>query len=169
MIRLPDPSSESSKARLDNANPKLFEITGSRQLEETDWQDSIQDPFDSREIFDLIKIINDPEHPLTLEQLDVVKLHDVLVDDKTSRVCVAFTPTIPHCSMATIIGLSIRVKLLRCLPSRFKVDVTIAPGTHASEAAINKQLADKVSYFLNLKSIYSSKITLGAEASALES
>ncbi len=169
MIRLPDPSSESSKARLDNANPKLFEITGSTQLEETDWQDSIQDPFDSREIFDLIKIINDPEHPLTLEQLDVVKLQDVLVDDKTSRVCVAFTPTIPHCSMATIIGLSIRVKLLRCLPSRFKVDVTIAPGTHASEAAINKQLADKVSYFLNLKSIYSSKITLGAEASALES
>ena len=46
--------------------------------------------------------------------------------------------------MATIIGLSIRVKLLRSLPPRFKVDVTIAPGTHASEAAVNKQLADKV-------------------------
>ena len=56
---------------------------------------------------------------------------------------VAFTPTIPHCSMATIIGLSIRVKLLRSLPPRFKVDVTIAPGTHASELAVNKQLADK--------------------------
>ena len=45
--------------------------------------------------------------------------------------------------MATIIGLSIRVKLLRSLPPRFKVDVTIAPGTHASELAVNKQLADK--------------------------
>jgi hypothetical protein len=28
--------------------------------------------------------------------------------------------------------------------SRFKVDVNIAEGTHASEAAVNKQLADKV-------------------------
>ena len=25
----------------------------------------------------------------------------------------------------------------------FQVDVTIAPGTHASEVAVNKQLADK--------------------------
>ena len=51
--------------------------------------------------------------------------------------------TIPHCSMATLIGLAIRVKLLRSLPDRFKVSVSISPGTHASEAAINKQLADK--------------------------
>ena len=27
--------------------------------------------------------------------------------------------------------------------ARFKVDVVIAPGTHESEAAVNKQLADK--------------------------
>ena len=59
------------------------------------------------------------------------------------QVFVNFTPTIPHCSMATLIGLAIRVKLLRSLPSRFKVDVEITPGSHASEAAVNKQLADK--------------------------
>ena len=41
------------------------------------------------------------------------------------------------------LGLAIRVKLLRSLPDRFKVEVSISPGTHASEAAINKQLADK--------------------------
>ena len=52
-------------------------------------------------------------------------------------------PTIPHCSMATLIGLCIRVKLKRSLPSRFKVDVKIEPGTHASEQSINKQLRDK--------------------------
>lgn len=34
---------------------------------------------------------------------------------------IEFTPTIPHCSMATLIGLSIKVKLLRSLPDRFKV------------------------------------------------
>jgi hypothetical protein len=45
--------------------------------------------------------------------------------------------------MATLIGLSIRVKLLRSLPPRFKIDVQIQPGTHASEKAINKQLRDK--------------------------
>ena len=40
-------------------------------------------------------------------------------------------------------GLAIRVKLLRSLPDRWKVSVSISPGTHASEAAVNKQLADK--------------------------
>jgi len=58
-------------------------------------------------------------------------------------VSVEFTPTIPHCSMATLIGLSIRVQLLRSLPERYKVDVSISPGSHTSEQAINKQLADK--------------------------
>lgn len=48
-----------------------------------------------------------------------------------------------HDSMATLIGLSIRVKLLRSLPPRFKVTVEITPGTHTSEIAVNKQLADK--------------------------
>ena len=32
------------------------------------------------------------------------------------------------------------MKLLRSLPPRFKVDVKIAPGTHASEEAVNKQV-----------------------------
>ena len=45
--------------------------------------------------------------------------------------------------MATLIGLSIRVQLLRSLPSRFKVDVNVTPGTHASEKDVNKQLNDK--------------------------
>ena len=45
--------------------------------------------------------------------------------------------------MATLIGLSIRVKLLRALPPRFKVTVSITPGAHASEAEVNKQLDDK--------------------------
>lgn len=53
------------------------------------------------------------------------------------------SPTIPHCSMATLIGLTLRVKLLRSLPARFKVVVKIEPGTHVSEHAVNKQLADK--------------------------
>ncbi len=45
--------------------------------------------------------------------------------------------------MATLIGLCIRVKLLRSLPRRFKVEVKISEGTHQSEKEINKQLNDK--------------------------
>ena len=69
----------------------------------------------------LIRSINDPEHPLTLEQLNVVEQSLVEVDDDKGYVKVQFTPTIPHCSMATLIGLAIRVQLLRSLPDRFKV------------------------------------------------
>lgn len=72
-------------------------------------------------ILDLIRDINDPEHPLTLEQLNVVQQGHIEIDDKRSKVLVYFTPTIPHCSMATLIGLSLKVRLLRSLPDRFKV------------------------------------------------
>lgn len=92
---------------------------------------------------DLIRVINDPEHPLTLEELHVVEESLIDLDNSNNDIKINFTPTIPHCSMATLIGLSIRVKLLRALPPRFKVTVEITPGTHASEQAVNKQLADK--------------------------
>merc|ERR1712176_120995 len=103
-----------------------------------------RDEFTTAEIFDLVRGINDPEHPLTLEQLNVVKLEDITINDKNkNKMLVRYTPTIPHCSMATLIGLSLRVKLLRSLPPRFKVRIEITPGTHKSEKEINKQLNDK--------------------------
>ena len=104
---------------------------------------SRRDPFDSLEVFDLIREIKDPEHPHTLEELKVAQRDLIEVDDARGIIKVRFTPTIPHCSMATLIGLCIRVKLLRSLPPRFKVDVNVTPGKHASESAVNKQLNDK--------------------------
>ncbi|CAE6432812.1 unnamed protein product [Rhizoctonia solani] len=100
-----------------------------------------EEPIDSEEIFDLLRSINDPEHPLTLEQLKVVSAEQITVSP--NHVMIRFTPTIPHCSMATLIGLSMRVRLLRSLPSRYKVDIMIQEGTHQSENAVNKQLNDK--------------------------
>ena len=100
----------SSKERLDNINPPLYDKIKERELTEADWDESVVDPFDTREIFDLVRDINDPEHPLTLEQLNVVTEEQISVDDPGSAVEVQFTPTIPHCSMATLIGLAIRVK-----------------------------------------------------------
>jgi metal-sulfur cluster biosynthetic enzyme len=113
----------------------------SREKHECD--EALADPFDAQEVFEHIKDINDPEHPYSLEQLDVVSAENVDVRDAEDRIKVAFTPTVPHCSMATLIGLSIRVKLLRVLPRRFKVDIVVSPGSHSSEAAVNKQLNDK--------------------------
>ncbi|MBN3299439.1 MIP18 protein, partial [Amia calva] len=144
----------SVETRLENANPLIYQRSGERLLTAEDEDEDFADPIDDREIFDilvvispnflhLIRSINDPEHPLSLEELNVVEQVRVHVNDKESAVSVEFTPTIPHCSMATLIGLSIKVKLLRSLPDRFKIDVHITPGTHASEQAVNKQLADK--------------------------
>ncbi|KAG9104165.1 Cytosolic iron-sulfur assembly component 2B [Ceratobasidium sp. 370] len=100
-----------------------------------------EEPIDAAEIFDLLRSINDPEHPLTLEQLKVVSAEQITVSP--NHILVRFTPTIPHCSMATLIGLSMRVRLLRSLPNRYKVDIMIQEGTHQSENAVNKQLNDK--------------------------
>ncbi|GAA6229038.1 mitotic spindle-associated MMXD complex subunit MIP18 [Lates japonicus] len=133
----------SGGTRLENANPVIFQRSGERLLTASEEDEDVHDPIDDREIFDLIRSINDPEHPLSLEELNVVEQVRVKVNDAESTVGVEFTPTIPHCSMATLIGLSIKVKLLRSLPDRFKIDVHITPGTHASEEAVNKQLADK--------------------------
>jgi metal-sulfur cluster biosynthetic enzyme len=107
-----------------------------------------RDPITPDEIFNHIRHLNDPEHPLTLEQLHVVNKEHIIVEENNSfglsRVSVQFTPTIPHCSMATLIGLSILVKLNRSLsPRRFKVSVSILPGSHSTEEAINRQLGDK--------------------------
>ena len=129
---------------MDNANPLVYEKSVARKFSDRDYEDDEQgDEFDAREIYDMIRGIRDPEHPFTLEQLHVLDEANVQVEDKKGLVKVHFTPTITHCSAATLIGLSIIVKLMRCLPRRFKVDVRITKGSHDTEDAINKQLNDK--------------------------
>lgn len=48
--------------------------------------DNIREPIDETEIFDHIRDIIDPEHPYSLEQLNVVSEGDVFVDDKKGLV-----------------------------------------------------------------------------------
>ncbi|CAF2842032.1 unnamed protein product [Rotaria sp. Silwood2] len=126
-----------------NLNPTIYERTEERTIQESDYDNDVRDEIDRREIFDLIRSINDPEHPLTLEELHVVDLDGITIDNQASTVQVQFRPTIPHCSMATLIGLSIRAKLLYTLPTRYKVGVNIFEGAHIQENQINKQLNDK--------------------------
>jgi metal-sulfur cluster biosynthetic enzyme len=129
-----------------NENPVIYQKQESRCFVNIDFDnidENEREAITNEEIFEYIRNINDPEHPLTLEQLNVVSLDKIEVSDRRNFVRVDFTPTIPHCSMATLIGLCIRVKLLRSLPPRLKITVKISPGTHQSEDSINKQLNDK--------------------------
>ncbi|KAK3228690.1 hypothetical protein Dsin_000571 [Dipteronia sinensis] len=154
-----------------NANPVVYEKKERRVRSASDYVDEYAvEPIDQQEVFDIlsaslilmpvnltivivrytvmifersIRDIKDPEHPYSLEELKVITEDAIEVNDERSYVRVTFTPTVEHCSMATVIGLCLRVKLMRSLPSRYKVDIRVAPGTHATEAAVNKQLNDK--------------------------
>lgn len=113
-----------------------------------DDEEQEEENIDAQEIFDLISSISDPEHPLTLAQLAVVNLVDIEVNQgenkhSISEIKIKITPTITHCSLATLIGLGIRVRLERCLPPRFRIIILIKEGTHQSENQVNKQLNDK--------------------------
>lgn len=132
----------------DLALPELVSDTSDTDMADSDSlaYDEIKEEIDSQEIFDLISSISDPEHPLTLAQLAVVNLPDIWVTEKPnglSEVLIKITPTITHCSLATLIGLGIRVRLERCLPPRFRIRILVKEGTHQSENQVNKQLNDK--------------------------
>ncbi|KAJ9625895.1 hypothetical protein H2203_004662 [Taxawa tesnikishii (nom. ined.)] len=115
----------------------------------TDDDDDEAEEIDEQEVFDLISTISDPEHPLSLGSLAVVSLPDIKIippsspRSKISTVQVLVTPTITHCSLATVIGLGVRVRLEQALPPRFRIDVRIKEGTHSTGEAVNKQLGDK--------------------------
>lgn len=56
---------------------------------------------------DIIRTIRDPEKPNTLEELEVVTESCVKVNEigeEEYLVVIRFTPTVPHCSLATLIG-----------------------------------------------------------------
>ncbi|CAK9818348.1 MIP18 family protein galla-1 [Anthophora plagiata] len=98
-------------------------------------------------VYDLLRTIKDPEKPQTLEQLDVVYEDCVEISSQTPKgvsvIHIEFNPTVPHCSLATLIGLCIRVKLERHLVALFKLDIYIKKGAHSTEEEINKQINDK--------------------------
>uniref|UniRef100_A0A8C8JG44 Cytosolic iron-sulfur assembly component 2A n=1 Tax=Oncorhynchus tshawytscha TaxID=74940 RepID=A0A8C8JG44_ONCTS len=106
-----------------------------------------KDPKYGREsIRNVIRTIRDPEKPNTLEELDVVSEECVEVQELGEDeylIIIKFSPTVPHCSLATLIGLCLQVKLQRCLPFKHKLDIFISEGTHSTEEDINKQINDK--------------------------
>ncbi len=112
-------------------------------LNELRQMDNSFDPVTVDEVFELLRDIRDPEHPdLTLSQLRVVKKPQIIVTP-SRHILVEYTPTIPTCSVAVLIGLTLLRKLQLCVPARYKVRVKIFAGSHVQEVQVNKQLADK--------------------------
>ncbi|KXH44618.1 hypothetical protein CNYM01_09195 [Colletotrichum nymphaeae SA-01] len=119
---------------------------------EADHSQWTEEPIDEQEIYDLISSISDPEHPLSLGQLAVVNLPDIHISppphmamdpNKLVQVLVELTPTVSHCSLATVLGLGVRVRLEKALPPNWRVDVRVKENAHAQDDQVNKQLSDK--------------------------
>ena len=112
-----------------NENPEIFgKVKGARDDTEDEENEDITDPFDTTEIYELIRDISDPEvrlaqrmrlmsvgwllliytllaqHPHSLEELKVMQPDGVTIRKDGTSIDIFFTPTIPHCSMSTLIG-----------------------------------------------------------------
>ena len=105
--------------------------------------DKIEDKIDKYEIFDLIRNINDPEHPYNLEELNIISLDDIIVDNDNKIITVYFSPTIENCGFASLIGLSIKKKLLNFISPKYNIDVLIKEPKSDNDKNLNKQMNDK--------------------------
>ncbi|KAL9107278.1 MAG: hypothetical protein Q9227_007820 [Pyrenula ochraceoflavens] len=146
------PNRPSRSAVLSYPSQSSYSDPFSPSLEPSSDSDSeAPEEIDEQEIYDLISTISDPEHPITLGSLAVVSLPDISITPTLPHrptsplrtVTVLITPTITHCSLATVIGLGVRVRLEQSLPPRFRVDVKIKEGTHSTAEEVSKQLGDK--------------------------
>ena len=92
-----------------------------------------------------MRVIKDPEKPNSLEDLDVITEDSVqvqpLVDEEGYLVRIDFNPTVPHCSLASLIGLCLRNKIQNNVLERVKLDIVIAEGKHSTEEE-SKLLSD---------------------------
>lgn len=133
---------------LDNPNPevRILSRERSKPLSEQTFKERI---------FDIIRDIRDPEHPHSLEELSVIDQDSIAITEPSDdspgygTVSIQFTPTVPHCSLGSIIGLSIQTKLTesKLLKPRgehyYKLRVTCAEGSHVNADDISRQLTDK--------------------------
>lgn len=91
----------------------------------------------------MIRTIRDPEKPNTLEELDVVTEKGVEVQELGEEeylIIIRFSPTVPHCSLATLIG---EARVWGCHGSsrcdRVSVCRSVPPGEAAEVFALQTQ------------------------------
>ena len=120
-----------------NPSPTLYDDTSA----DDSANDTENAPFRD-EIYSLIRYISDPEHPHTLEQLRVVSLGGVVVGGDERSVAITLVPTVKHCSLTLMIGLSVRAAILREYAD-VKINFVIPNDKHNAAAETAKQLNDK--------------------------
>lgn len=106
---------------------------------------------------DVIRTIRDPEKPNTLEELDVVTEKCVEVQELGEEeylIIIRFSPTVPHCSLATLIGdppapaLSCCCHVRRSRSDGVFVCRSLPPGEAAAVFALQAQGEQKPSTHL---------------------
>ena len=97
------------------------------------------------EVFEALKPVMDPDYPVSITdpRMSIVTRDFIEVKDRTIRV--RFKPTAFQCPMGGLIGILIRHRLEEVYPG-FKVQVTVVPGTHAQESAVNSMIGDDTKY-----------------------
>ena len=132
-----------------NLNPIIktklykYKIDWLNEREKLEKDDNIEDKIDKYEVFEIIRNITDPEHPYNLEELNIISLEDIIVDNENRLITVYFTPTIDNCGFASLIGLSIKKKLLNFISPKYNIDVLIKEPKSDNDKNLNKQMNDK--------------------------
>ena len=114
-----------------------------KERQKLEKDDNVEDKIDIYEIFDIIRTITDPEHPYNLEELNIISLDDISVDNDNRLITVYFSPTIENCGFASLIGLSIKKKLLNFISPKYNIDVLIKEPKNENDKNLNKQMNDK--------------------------
>jgi metal-sulfur cluster biosynthetic enzyme len=98
---------------------------------------------DTKSVMTVLRRVMDPEQPVSVVDMGVVKAEDVKVTKDEVRV--EFTPTSPYCPMGAVIGILIRKALEDALPGKHVI-VKVKAGTHLREDACNAMIMDDAQY-----------------------
>ena len=97
------------------------------------------------EVFEALKPVQDPEHPISITDPRIGIVKKDYIDMNDNKVSVQFKPTVPYCPMGGLIGVLIRKRLEEVFPNK-KIEVSLVPGTHSQEDAVNQMVSDNTRY-----------------------
>ena len=97
------------------------------------------------DVFEALIPVMDPEHPISITdpRIQIVTPEQIKVDE--DGIHVQFKPTVPYCPMGGLIGVLIRHRLNEVFPTD-AVHVSLVPGSHSQEDAVNSMINDDSRY-----------------------
>jgi metal-sulfur cluster biosynthetic enzyme len=92
---------------------------------------------ETEDVLSVLRRVLDPEHPVNVVEMGLVKEEDVTI--KGDEINIQFAPTVPQCPMGAVIGIVIRKAVEDEFPNN-QVSVQVKPGTHMREDACNTMI-----------------------------